>query len=60
VWVVVEEDEPLEVVGFEQPVIGDQLEGGLQGCIQQVKVVDLGREVAQSHAEDRVVTGWQH
>jgi hypothetical protein len=60
VWVVVEEDEPLEVVGFEQPLIGDQLEGSLQGGIQQVKVVDLGREVAQSHAEDRIVVGWQH
>jgi hypothetical protein len=42
VWVIVEEDEPLEVVGFGQAVISDQLEGGLQGGIQQVKVVDLG------------------
>lgn len=46
----------MEVVGFGQPVIGDQFEGGLQGGIQQAKVVDLGREVAQSHAEDGVVT----
>ena len=50
----------MEVVGFGQPVIGDQLEGGLQGGTQQVKVVDLGREVAQSHAEDGVVTRRQH
>ena len=59
-WVIVEEDEPLEVVGFGQAVVGDQLEGGLQGGIQQVKVVNLGREVAQSHAEDGVVAGRQY
>ena len=59
-WVIVEEDEPLEVVGFGQAVVGDQLEGGLQCCIQQIKVMDLGREIAQSHAEDGVVAGWQY
>ncbi len=60
VRVVVEKDKPLEVVGFGQAVVGDEGEGGLEGGIQQVKVVDLGREITQSHAEDGVVAWGQH